>query len=615
MRNVADFTIVVALATSSQNLQGGEDDWYKNSGIVDGNVQGLGQDWGLTMNAEGKIAAGLGGGFVKPKTTIYSAAGLNDGQFHVVTMTRQQADLALYVDNSLSASSATADTANRSPLGMAIGMTFTDSSRIGFDGDIAEVRIYNGQLTATELATVHGELDRYYNNTVPVAVADTYTFPEDAGALDVFVPANRGVLVNDLDAEGDALSAQLVQGTQHGQLSLNANGSFVYDSDPDFFGTDSFTYTRQRLSCFGAGHGDDPRHAAVRSGRRQRRSVQAAVGQRPERRRRQRSVDQRLESGPGQPAGRSRRRPVTAGLLNLQPDGSFTYDPQGFAGRAHVWLPHQRWHRRIEHGDRDADCQHASAGHATTPTAQRRHATDHDARHGPRWPMTSMRKETRLTATLISDPSHGVLTLAADGSFNYVPDADYFGSDEFTYQLSDGEDISNTATVRLTIQPVNDAPAAVADTYFTLANTPLTIAAAEGVLRNDTDTEAQALTARLAQDVSQGSLTLNADGSFAYVPPADFTGVATFSYRADDGQDQSPPTTRADRHQFAGATAADRDQRGARRSGHQDGVGRVHRAAQSRHGAHRPDGLEARAMPWITCSRRARSLAPGASWW
>ncbi len=105
MRDIADFTIVVALATSSQELQGGQGDWFANSGIVDGNVQGFGQDWGLTMNAAGQVAVGLGGGFVKPKTTIYSDNGLNDGQIHVVAATRHQSDLSLYVDDALAAQS------------------------------------------------------------------------------------------------------------------------------------------------------------------------------------------------------------------------------------------------------------------------------------------------------------------------------------------------------------------------------------------------------------------------------------------------------------------------------------------------------------------------------
>jgi len=50
------------------------------------------------------------------------------------------------------------------------------------------------------------------------------------------------VLGNDTDADGDTLTAVLVSPPQHGDLTLKADGSFTYTPDPDFSGTDSFTY-------------------------------------------------------------------------------------------------------------------------------------------------------------------------------------------------------------------------------------------------------------------------------------------------------------------------------------------------------------------------------------
>ncbi len=52
-----------------------------------------------------------------------------------------------------------------------------------------------------------------------------------------------GVLANDTDADGDALTAMLVDGPQHGTLSLRADGSLVYTPDTNYSGADSFTYT------------------------------------------------------------------------------------------------------------------------------------------------------------------------------------------------------------------------------------------------------------------------------------------------------------------------------------------------------------------------------------
>jgi VCBS repeat-containing protein len=65
----------------------------------------------------------------------------------------------------------------------------------------------------------------------------------------------------------------------------------------------------------------------------------------------------------------------------------------------------------------------------------------------------------------VTGPSHGSLTLNADGSFTYTPDQDFNGTDTFIYQASDGTNPSNVATVTITVNPINDAPVATDDAY------------------------------------------------------------------------------------------------------------------------------------------------------
>jgi len=77
--------------------------------------------------------------------------------------------------------------------------------------------------------------------------------------------------------------------------------------------------------------------------------------------------------------------------------------------------------------------------------------------------------------------------------------------------------------IAITVNPVNDAPVAVDDAYAVDEDTPLTIAAAAGVLANDSDAEADPLTAVLVDDVANGVLTLNPDGSVT-VPPGSTNG-------------------------------------------------------------------------------------------
>jgi hypothetical protein len=63
----------------------------------------------------------------------------------------------------------------------------------------------------------------------------------------------------------------------------------------------------------------------------------------------------------------------------------------------------------------------------------------------------------RLTAVLVSGPTHGTLALAADGSFAYVPDLNFNGVDSFTYRAFDGDEYSDPATVTITVHSVIDA--------------------------------------------------------------------------------------------------------------------------------------------------------------
>ncbi len=143
-----------------------------------------------------------------------------------------------------------------------------------------------------------------------------------------------------------------------------------------------------------------------------------------------------------------------------------------------------------------------------------------------------------LTAVLDSTTSNGTLALNADGSFTYTPNADFSGTDSFTYFANDGTSNSNLATVNITVNLVNDPPVANDDAYTTDEDTPLTVAA-PGVLGNDTDTDGDPLTAVLDSTTSNGTLALNADGSFTYTPNADFSGTDSFTYFANDGTSNS----------------------------------------------------------------------------
>ena len=80
--------------------------------------------------------------------------------------------------------------------------------------------------------------------------------------------------------------------------------------------------------------------------------------------------------------------------------------------------------------------------------------------------------------------------------------------------------------------PNNQAPVAVNDAYTTAEDTVLTVAAALGVLANDTDAENDPLTAVILSNPLSGALALAADGSFVFTPALNFAGTVTFTYAA-----------------------------------------------------------------------------------
>ncbi|HEV2891224.1 MAG TPA: Ig-like domain-containing protein [Frankiaceae bacterium] len=134
-----------------------------------------------------------------------------------------------------------------------------------------------------------------------------------------------------------------------------------------------------------------------------------------------------------------------------------------------------------------------------------------------------------LTITAFTQPTHGTVSCTAT-TCTYTPDANYFGPDSFTYTISDGKGGTATATVSMTVTPVNDAPVAADDARTVPEDTPITIA----VTGNDTDTEGNALTVVAHTPASFGTVTCGAT-TCTYTPGPDFNGSDSFTYTISDG--------------------------------------------------------------------------------
>src|SRR5437773_1752975 len=159
-----------------------------------------------------------------------------------------------------------------------------------------------------------------------------------------------------------------------------------------------------------------------------------------------------------------------------------------------------------------------------------------------------------LTATKLSDPAHGSVTLNADGTFSYSHDGSETTSDSFTYKTCDNgttgsppvadPKCSGTATVSITVTADNAAPDAHNDSATVPEGGTVTVldSTAASVLANDTDAEANTLTATKLSNPAHPSLTLIPYTTLFRSHDGSETTSDSFTYKTcDNGTTGSPP--------------------------------------------------------------------------
>ena len=144
---------------------------------------------------------------------------------------------------------------------------------------------------------------------------------------------------------------------------------------------------------------------------------------------------------------------------------------------------------------------------------------------------------------IISNPSQGQIQLNPDGTITYTPKPNFNGTDTFSYTVKDDiGQTSNSATVTVTVTPVNDLPTLTNDSITLNQGSSVTFS----VLSNDTDIDGtiDATTLAIATNPTHGQLQLNPDATFTYTPNPNFSGTDTFTYTVkDNGGQISQPAT------------------------------------------------------------------------
>ena len=136
---------------------------------------------------------------------------------------------------------------------------------------------------------------------------------------------------------------------------------------------------------------------------------------------------------------------------------------------------------------------------------------------------------------VVNGPANGsAVVQSATGMILYTPKKDFTGTDSFTYTLKDaGGATSSPATVTITVSPVNDSPIAVNDQAITEENTTVGI----DILQNDFDVDSDiiATTVVITSNPTHGTVIFNASTGLAnFTPVTDFVGSDSFTYTVQD---------------------------------------------------------------------------------
>ena len=137
-----------------------------------------------------------------------------------------------------------------------------------------------------------------------------------------------------------------------------------------------------------------------------------------------------------------------------------------------------------------------------------------------------------LTLGQVGQPANGTVVVEGDGTVTYTPDADFVGTDTFTYEACDATSCT-TSTVTVEVGGDNSAPVAVADDVTVVEDEAVTF----DPLRNDSDPDGDELTLTAITTPENGVVAIEDDGALTYVPDPDFSGSDSFVYTVcdDDG--------------------------------------------------------------------------------
>ncbi len=313
--------------------------------------------------------------------------------------------------------------------------------------------VHTVTITATDNVgqSVSTTFDWTVTNPAPTAVDDTRTIDEDTSLSD-------SVASNDSDIDGDSLTFAQTSGPSDGSLTFNSDGSFTYTPNPNFNGTDSFDY--QVTDANGAVStatvtitvdpvNDDP-------------ILVTPIGD-------QSNVDSETISldisglfsdveghaltfaATGLPTGLT--IDVSGNISgtidsSASASGPFTVLVTVTDGNGGVVTDTFSW---VVANPAPAAVGDSFATNEDTPVSGSVASNDSDP------------DGDTLNYVKLTDPANGTVVFNSDGTFTYTPTGDFHGPDSFDYQAIDADGEVSTATVNISVDPVNDPPVVISN--------------------------------------------------------------------------------------------------------------------------------------------------------
>ena len=392
--------------------------------------------------------------------------------------------------------------------------------------------IHDGSETASDSFTIKVNDGEYDSNIATVAITVTPVNDAPVALDDDFVVDEGGTLndrVDATDAENDPLTYSIVIDAQFGSLTLYPDGTFTYIHDGSENHSDSFTfkvsdgqldsndaYVTIRINPVNdAPVANDDSFTVDEGGT----LNDVVTGSDAE--------DDDLEF--------ILVTDVAYGTLTLNPDGTFTYVHDGSENHTDGFI------FKVNDGEYDSNIATVTI---TVDPVNDAPVADDDSFTLPEGGTengTATGSDVDgddLTFILVDGPLYAdFFEFNPDGTYTYVHDGSENFSDSFTFKVNDGALDSNTATITITITPVNDAPVADDDTFTVDEGGTLNEAASGSDIENDP------LTFILVNDVQYGTLTFNDDGTFTYIHDGSENFSDSFTFKVNDGDLDSNTAT------------------------------------------------------------------------